>query len=55
MPKKPKSTVKVSPNNDLRCIAHEIIIILLKAKDRTAINLLRMHCDKALKTLPDPL
>ena len=55
MAKPLKHTIKRSPNDELRWVAHEVIIKLWEAKDRTAINLLKMHCDNALKALPDPL
>lgn len=40
--------------NQLRCVAHEIILRLLNAKHIEEIRLLKMHCDRAIEVLDPP-
>lgn len=40
--------------NQMRCIAHEIIIKLKESGNQTCVSLLRQHCEAALRDMPPP-
>lgn len=40
--------------NQLRIIAHEIIIKLKEAGNQACVSLLRQHCEAALRDMPRP-
>lgn len=43
-----------SEANELRCFAHEVIIKLFDAKQSTHLDLLMVHCQRAIEEIKRP-